>query len=69
MSDDVKAPERKNIWLVISGRSGPIANAAISAVAGGLGAAAAIPSAPVVIPFAIASGLAGYFLTNRTHAD
>ena len=69
MSNDAEVSERKNGKQLFSGRTGPLANAAISAVAGGLGAAAAIPSAPVILPFAIVAALAGYFLTNQIPSD
>ncbi len=69
MSDENSVSERKNAKGVFLGKTGPIANAAISVVAGGLGAAAASPSLPVILPFAVVAGLAGYFLTNQIPSD
>jgi hypothetical protein len=43
----------------------PLANAFVGVIGTGLGAAAAIGAAPIVVPVALAGGVAAYFLTNR----
>jgi hypothetical protein len=47
----------------------PFANAAIGAIGGGLGAAAASVTLPIVLPFVALGGLAGYFLTNKIPSE
>ena len=66
MSDNSSASEQlKPVDLARSA----IANTAIGAVGGGIGAAAISATLPVVLPVMLAGGVAAYLLTNRMPAQ
>lgn len=50
-------------------RQYPAVNAAVGVMGAGLGAAAALGLSPIVIPAAVAGGIAGYFLTNKIPSE
>ena len=49
--------------------SGPVSNTAFGVIGGSLGAAAAAGLGPIILPFAVLGGVAGFLMSGETSED